>query len=74
MGEKAILVAIPTTAGTGSEVTPFAVITDEKTGHKYPLADYQLMPNMAICDVDLMLDIPKMFVVFDGFYLKILTS
>ena len=58
MGEKAVFVAIPTTAGTGSEVTPFAVITDEKTGEKYPLADYELMPTMAICDVDLMLDIP----------------
>ena len=58
MGEKAIFVAIPTTAGTGSEVTPFAVITDEKTGEKYPLADYELMPTMAICDVELMLDIP----------------
>ena len=67
MGEKAILVAIPTTAGTGSEVTPFAVITDEKTGHKYPLADYQLMPNMAICDVDLMLDIPKKLTAYAGF-------
>ncbi len=58
MGQKAVFVAIPTTAGTGSEVTPFAVITDEKTGEKYPLADYQLMPTMAICDVELMLDIP----------------
>ena len=58
MGQKSIFVAIPTTAGTGSEVTPFAVITDEKTGEKYPLADYELMPTMAICDVELMLDIP----------------
>ena len=58
MGQKAVFVAIPTTAGTGSEVTPFAVITDERTGEKYPLADYQLMPTMAICDVELMLDIP----------------
>jgi acetaldehyde dehydrogenase/alcohol dehydrogenase len=58
MGEKALFVAIPTTAGTGSEVTPFAVITDERTGEKYPLADYELMPTMAICDVELMKDIP----------------
>ncbi len=58
MGQKSIFVAIPTTAGTGSEVTPFAVITDERTGEKYPLADYELMPTMAICDVELMLDIP----------------
>lgn len=59
MGEKALFVAIPTTAGTGSEVTPFAIITDEKTGTKYPLADYELLPNMAIVDADLMLNIPK---------------
>ncbi len=59
MGEKAIFVAIPTTAGTGSEVTPFAVITDERTGTKYPLADYELMPDMAIVDADLMMNIPK---------------
>ncbi len=59
MGDKAIFVAIPTTAGTGSEVTPFAVITDETTGTKYPLADYELMPDMAIVDADLMMDIPK---------------
>ncbi len=59
MGRKAIFVAVPTTAGTGSEVTPFAVITDESTGEKYPLADYGLMPTMAISDVELMLDIPK---------------
>ncbi len=58
LGKKALFVAVPTTAGTGSEVTPFAVITDEQSGAKYPLADYQLMPTMAICDVDLMLDIP----------------
>ena len=67
MGEKAIFVAIPTTAGTGSEVTPFAVITDEKTGEKYPLADYQLMPTVAICDVDLMLDIPPKLTAYAGF-------
>ena len=59
MGDKALFVAIPTTAGTGSEVTPFAVITDERTGTKYPLADYELMPDMAIVDADLMMDIPK---------------
>ncbi|MCX7615460.1 MAG: bifunctional acetaldehyde-CoA/alcohol dehydrogenase, partial [Clostridiales bacterium] len=59
MGEKATFIAIPTSAGTGSEVTPFAVITDEKTGIKYPLADYALMPNMAIVDSDLMMNMPK---------------
>jgi len=59
MGEKAYFIAIPTTSGTGSEVTPFAVITDEKTGIKYPLADYELMPNMAIVDADLMMNQPK---------------
>ena len=59
MGEKACFVAVPTTAGTGSEVTPFAVITDEQTGIKYPLADYELMPHMAIVDPDMMMDVPK---------------
>ncbi len=59
MGEKAYFVAIPTTAGTGSEVTPFAVITDEQTGVKYPLADYELMPNMAIVDADMMMNAPR---------------
>ena len=59
MGEKAYFIAVPTSAGTGSEVTPFAVITDEQTGVKYPLADYQLMPNMAIVDADLMMTMPK---------------
>ena len=59
MGEKAYFVAVPTTAGTGSEVTPFAVITDEQTGVKYPLADYELMPNMAIVDADMMMNAPK---------------
>ena len=59
MGEKAYFVAIPTTAGTGSEVTPFAVITDEQTGVKYPLADYELMPDMAIVDADMMMNAPK---------------
>ncbi|HFL3205748.1 TPA: iron-containing alcohol dehydrogenase, partial [Clostridioides difficile] len=59
MGEKASFVAIPTSAGTGSEVTPFAVITDQDTGVKYPLADYELMPNMAIVDADMMMNMPK---------------
>ena len=59
MGQKATFVAVPTSSGTGSEVTPFAVITDEKTGQKYPLADYQLLPNMAIIDVDNMMNQPK---------------
>jgi len=59
MGVKADFVAVPTSAGTGSEVTPFAVITDERTGIKYPLADYELMPDMAIIDADLMMDMPK---------------
>ncbi len=59
MGEKAYFIAIPTSAGTGSEVTPFAVITDEKTGVKYPLADYELMPNMAIVDTDLHMSAPR---------------
>ena len=59
MGEKAYFVAIPTSAGTGSEVTPFAVITDEATGVKYPLADYELMPNMAIIDTDYHMSAPK---------------
>ena len=59
MGEKAYFIAIPTSAGTGSEVTPFAVITDENTGVKYPLADYELMPNMAIIDADLHMSAPR---------------
>ena len=59
MGEKAYFIAIPTSAGTGSEVTPFAVITDEVTGVKYPLADYELMPDMAIIDTDLHMSAPK---------------
>ena len=59
MGEKAYFIAVPTTAGTGSEVTPFAVITDERTGVKYPLADYELLPKMAIVDADMMMDAPK---------------
>ncbi len=59
MGEKAYFIAVPTSAGTGSEVTPFAVITDEQTGVKYPLADYELMPDMAIVDTDLHMSAPK---------------
>ena len=59
MGEKATFIAVPTSAGTGSEVTPFAVITDEKTGVKYPLADYELLPNIAIVDSDMMMNAPK---------------
>lgn len=59
MGEKAYFIAVPTSAGTGSEVTPFAVITDEKSGVKYPLADYQLLPNMAIIDPDFHMSAPK---------------
>ena len=59
MGEKAYFIAIPTSSGTGSEVTPFAVITDQETGHKYPLADYELLPNMAIIDTDNMMSQPK---------------
>lgn len=59
MGDKALFVAVPTSAGTGSEVTPFAVITDESTGVKYPLADYELMPNIAIVDADMMMNAPK---------------
>lgn len=59
MGDKADFIAVPTSAGTGSEVTPFAVITDEETGIKYPLADYELMPDMAIVDADMMMNMPK---------------
>lgn len=66
LGEKAIMVAIPTTSGTGSEVTPFAVVTDEKTGIKYPLADYALTPNMAIADPELTLNMPKSLTAFGG--------
>ncbi|MBD7910702.1 bifunctional acetaldehyde-CoA/alcohol dehydrogenase [Clostridium cibarium] len=66
MGEKAMMVAIPTSAGTGSEVTPFAVITDEKTGVKYPLADYELTPDMAIVDAELMMSMPKGLTVYSG--------
>ena len=59
MGEKAYFIAVPTSAGTGSEVTPFAVITDEKSGVKYPLADYELLPNMAIIDIDFHMSAPR---------------
>ncbi|MGL5068684.1 MAG: bifunctional acetaldehyde-CoA/alcohol dehydrogenase [Sarcina sp.] len=59
MGKKAMMISVPTSAGTGSEVTPFAVITDEVTGKKYPLADYELTPNMAIVDAELMMNMPK---------------
>lgn len=59
MGEKAYFIAVPTSSGTGSEVTPFAVITDQRTGHKYPLADYELLPKMAIIDADMMMNQPK---------------
>ncbi len=66
MGEKAYFVAIPTSAGTGSEVTPFAVITDEATGVKYPLADYELLPNMAIIDTDFHMSAPKSLTAASG--------
>ena len=66
MGEKAYFIAIPTSAGTGSEVTPFAVITDEKTGIKYPLADYELLPNMAIIDTDFHMSAPKSLTAASG--------
>ena len=59
MGEKAYFIAIPTSSGTGSEVTPFAVITDEESGIKYPLADYELLPKMAVVDADMMMNQPK---------------
>jgi len=59
MGKKAIMVAIPTTSGTGSEVTPFSVVTDDRTGQKYPIADYALTPNMAIVDSELVMSMPK---------------
>lgn len=59
LGKKAVFVAIPTTSGTGSEVTPFTVITDSKTGQKYPIADYELTPNMAIIDPEMVMNMPK---------------
>lgn len=67
MGVKAELVCITTTSGTGSEVTPFAVVTDEKTGKKYPLADYELTPTMAIVDANLVMDMPKSLCAFGGY-------
>lgn len=66
LGMKAIMVAIPTTSGTGSEVTPFAVVTDDRTGMKYPLADYALTPNMAIVDPELVLNMPKKLTAYGG--------
>ncbi len=66
LGQKALMVAVPTTSGTGSEVTPFAVVTDEKTGVKYPLADYELTPNIAIVDTELVLSMPKGLTAFSG--------
>nr|WP_320132259.1 bifunctional acetaldehyde-CoA/alcohol dehydrogenase [uncultured Holophaga sp.] len=66
LGVKATLVAIPTTSGTGSEVTPFAVVTDEKTGTKYPIADYELTPDMAIIDANLVMNMPKSLTAFGG--------
>lgn len=66
LGAKARLVAIPTTSGTGSEVTPFAVVTDDRTGRKYPIADYALTPNMAIIDPDLVMHMPKRLTAYSG--------
>ncbi|WP_409995543.1 bifunctional acetaldehyde-CoA/alcohol dehydrogenase [Ferrimonas balearica] len=66
LGQKAEFVAIPTTSGTGSEVTPFAVVTDDDTGQKYPLADYELTPNMAIVDPDLVMNMPPSLTAFGG--------
>lgn len=66
LGKKALMVAIPTTSGTGSEVTPFAVITDDKTGMKYPIADYELTPNIAIVDPTFVLNMPKSLTAFSG--------
>ncbi len=66
MGVKAKMVAITTTSGTGSEVTPFAVVTDDATGQKYPLADYALTPDMAIVDANLVMDMPKSLCAFGG--------
>ncbi|MGN1063583.1 MAG: bifunctional acetaldehyde-CoA/alcohol dehydrogenase, partial [Alphaproteobacteria bacterium] len=66
MGTKALMVAIPTTSGTGSEVTPFTVITDDKTGQKYPITDYALTPNMAIIDPDFVMTMPKGLTAFSG--------
>lgn len=66
LGKKAELVAIPTTSGTGSEVTPFAVVTDQETGIKYPIADYELTPTMAIIDPDLVMDLPPKLTSYGG--------
>jgi acetaldehyde dehydrogenase/alcohol dehydrogenase len=66
LGNKAKMVAVPTTSGTGSEVTPFAVVTDDKTGIKYPIADYQLTPDMAILDTELIMDMPKTLTAWSG--------
>ncbi len=66
LGAKAMMVAIPTTSGTGSEVTPFAVVTDQVTGKKYPIADYELTPNMAICDANLVMSMPKALTAYSG--------
>jgi hypothetical protein len=66
LGAKAQLVAIPSTSGTGSEVTPFAVVTDHTTGIKYPLADYSLTPNMAICDANLVMEMPRKLTAYGG--------
>ncbi|MCH1926480.1 bifunctional acetaldehyde-CoA/alcohol dehydrogenase [Shewanella sp. C32] len=66
LGRKATLIAVPTTSGTGSEVTPFAVVTDEVTGTKYPIADYELTPNMAIVDPNLVMNMPKSLTAFGG--------
>ncbi|MFB9188532.1 bifunctional acetaldehyde-CoA/alcohol dehydrogenase [Vibrio ostreicida] len=67
MGKKAELVCITTTSGTGSEVTPFAVVTDDKTGAKYPLADYEITPNIAIVDANLVMNMPKSLTAFGGY-------
>jgi acetaldehyde dehydrogenase/alcohol dehydrogenase len=66
LGARAMMVAIPTTSGTGSEVTPFAVVTDEHSGVKYPLADYALTPNMAIVDPELVLRLPRKLTAYGG--------
>ena len=66
MGIKAMMVAVPTTSGTGSEVTPFAVVTDEVTGVKYPIADYELTPNIAIVDANLVMNMPKSLTAIGG--------
>lgn len=66
LGKKAIMIAVPTTSGTGSEVSPFAVITDEATGEKYPLADYGLTPTMAIVDPQLVMRMPRRLTAYGG--------